>query len=257
MAIAAGALRQRNQQAQEKAKAKRQKLILVAGMVLLVGVLAFQLPKLMKGSSSPSTTPATTTPASTATAPAAAVAAPAVAAPAISPAQVRRDLRQIAAFGTKDPFKPQVTSTAAGASTTSGAPTPASAPAVRRSHFVTKDPFKVQVAVATAQSASAPLATPATPVSQPKTTPAVAPHGYIVILRSLDTRAQGLSEVKKAHAKGLKEAGLLYSSAYTTLRHGYWVVYLAKYSTAAAANTGVKSARAAGYSSAYQRPVKK
>ncbi len=256
MAVTAGALRQRNLQAQAQAKAKRQKLILIVGMVLLVGVLAFQLPKLMKGSSSPSTTSsATTTPAATA-ATSTPAATPAVAAPTISPAAVKSDLKKIAAFGTKDPFKPQLTATPA-ASTTGGNPTLASGPSVRLSHFVTKDPFKVQIGAAQPQSASAPLAAPATPVSEPKTTPAVAPHGYIVILRSLDTKAQGLSEVKKAHAHGLKDAGLLYSSAYTSLRHGYWVVYLAKYSSVAAANAGVKSARAAGYSSAYQRPVKK
>src|SRR5438105_955206 len=48
-------------------KVRKQKIFLAVGGVLLVGVLAFQLPKLLKSSKSPSAAPATTetTPGST------------------------------------------------------------------------------------------------------------------------------------------------------------------------------------------------
>ena len=78
-----------------------------------------------------------------------------------------------------------------------------------------------------------------------------------MILRSLDSKAAALREVKAAHAQGLRSAGILYSSKYTTLRHGYWVVYLNKYATWNAANAGLQTARSHGYSSAYRRPVRK
>jgi sporulation related protein len=263
MAVATGTLRRRgSQEAQAAAKAKRQKLILIVGSVVLVAVLAFQVPRLLKSSSSSSSTSSSST--TTASTPGEATVPPATAgaatvAPTISAAQAKHDLAVIARnYPTKDPFKVQISTGTT--STSQPAPTIPKDPSVRRSHFVVKDPFKVQVSTgATTPSSSAPtFATPPV-VKTPKVhkTASSAPYGYIVILRSLDSKAAALREVKAAHAQGFRSAGVLYSSKYTTLRHGYWVVYLNKYPTWNAANAGLQAARAHGYSSAYRRPVRR
>lgn len=255
MAVATGTLRkQQRVEAKAAAKAKRDKIILIGGSVLLVAVLAFELPKVLGGSSSSAPTPAPTV----ASTPAATAGAPAVAG-VPTPALVARELKTISHLNQKNPFTPQLS---VGAVPTTNTPPFGKAPAVRGSHFKLKDPFKAQLAVAAPAVTTAPLAQPTqtvkpVPVSKPKVVASPAPYGYIVILRSLDTKAAGLSEVKRAHAAGLTSAGLLFSSKYTTLRHGYWVVYLAKYRTWDAANAGLQAARAHGYASAYRRPARK
>ena len=256
MAVATGALRkQQRVEAKAAAKAKRDKVILIGGSVLLVAVLAFELPKVLGGSSSSTPTPAPTA----ASTPAATPSTPAVAG-VPTPALVARELKTIAHLSQKNPFTPQLSPGAV--PTTNTAPL-GKGPAVRASHFKLKDPFKAQLVVpGSSLAATAPLAQPShavkpVPVSKPKVVAAAAPYGYIVILRSLDTKAAGLSEVKRAHAAGLTSAGLLFSSKYTTLRHGYWVVYLAKYPTWNAANAGLDAAKAHGYASAYRRPARK
>lgn len=250
MAVTAGTLRRRqNQEAKAAAKAKREKVILAVGVLVLVGVLALELPKIMSsGGSSSSTT--SSTPAAGSTAPAAV--APAAGPAAITPDAVRHDLKVIAHLPSKDPFKSQAGGTPAASQ---GVQPMGTAPRVRLSHFVSKDPFHAQLGGVTGTTPAAPIATP--PTKAQATTSSAAPFGYIVILRSLNTRASGLSEVRKAHSRGLKGAALLYSSKYTTLRHGYWVVYLSRYSTVADANAGLQYAHAHGYVSAYRRPVRK
>jgi hypothetical protein len=251
MAVAAGTLsRRKKEESRAAAKSKRDKIILAVGGVVLVGVFAVEvLPMLTKGSSSP---PPPAPPALATPAPAAVVAVGVV-----TPATIATDLRRIAKLSTKDPFRPQLV-TASTAS--SGAPKFAHGPAVRAKHFVTKNPFKAQLGAPAQTAAAAPLATPphVTPASSIQHSSASkAPAGYIVILRSLDSRASAEQEVKKAHAQGLTGASILYSSKYTSLRRGYWVVYLSRYSSMAAANSGLQLARANGYASAYRRPIKK
>ena len=255
MAVAAGTLRRRQkQEAQAAAKAKRDKIILAAGSVILLAVLAFELPKVMHSSSSSSSSATTDTTSPAAATPATGVtpAAPA----AITPAQVQRDLKLIAKLPTKDPFQAQLST---GTVATSGTQPLATPPRVRLSHFVSKDPFKAQVAPPTSvgSTQTATLAKPPAVTQTPTVSKASAPFGYIVILRSLDSKNAGLAELKKARAQGLRSAGLLYSSKYTTLRRGYWVLYLSKYPTAAAADAGLQFAHTHGYGSAYRRPVKK
>ncbi len=176
----------------------------------------------------------------------------------MTPATITADLRRIAKLSTKDPFRPQLVQNSAASS---AGPKFAHGPAVRAKHFVTKNPFKAQLGAPAQTAAAAPLATPphVTPASssQHSSSASKAPAGYIVILRSLDSRASAEQEVKKAHAQGLTGASILYSSKYTSLRRGYWVVYLSKYSSMAAANSGLQLARANGYASAYRRPIKK
>jgi hypothetical protein len=253
MAVAAGTLRQRQkQEAKLAAKSKRDKIILAVGGVLLVLVLLFEIPKVMKSSGS-----------SAPPAPAPTVGAPAPAATSgvgvPSEAVVRKELAAIAKLPAKDPFQPQLGDSGAPVTT----PSPTTGPRVRLHHFVLKNPFKAQVGAVSESAPAAPLAkppavTPAKPKkSSAQTHAAATPLGYIVILRSLDTKASALQEVKRAHGQGLLSAAVLYSSKYTTLRHGYWVVYLSKYPTPAAANAGLQQAHAHGYASAYRRPVKK
>jgi hypothetical protein len=112
-----------------KAKAKRQKIILAVGGVILLGLLAFQLPKLMKGSPAPATTAVTTT-AGTGSTPAT---TGAVSAPSSTPVSAEltfstsvEKLGSLSAFRTRDPFKPLVSSSTA--ADTPAVPTPPAAP---------------------------------------------------------------------------------------------------------------------------------
>jgi hypothetical protein len=252
MAVAAGTIRRRRNDEEKKlaAKSKRDKIILAGGGVILLVVLVFEVPKVLSSGSSSAPAPA----------PVAAAAAPVAAAPgaAPSPEVVRSDLRAIAKLRSKDPFQAQL---GANTAVSTGMQPLTHGPAVRHSHFVAKNPFKVQIGAPSNAAPAAPLATPP-PVTTAKATHKAstgtnASSGYIVILRSLDTKVAAQQEVKKAHAKGLTSASILYSSKYTTLRHGYWVVYLSKYPTVAAADAGLQDASAHGYGSAYRRPVKK
>ena len=260
MAVATGTLRKQQRiEAKAAAKAKRDRLILIGGSVVLVAVLAFELPKVLGGSSS-STPPPAPAPVSTPAATPGATVLPG----APSAAVVASELKTISRLHLKDPFAPQLSGGAAPSAAATAAAPFAKGPAVRAAHFKLKDPFKAQLGAppSSTAAAAAPLAHPTravepVPASKPKQAAPAAPNGYIVILRSLDTKASGLSEVRRARAAGLSSAGLLYSSAYSTLRHGYWVVYLAKYPTWDAANAGLQTARAHGYSSAYRRPARK
>jgi hypothetical protein len=250
MAVAAGSIRRRRGDEQKKlaAKSKRDKVILVVGGILLLAALVYEVPKVLSSGSSSTPAPAPV-----------AAAAPVAAVPGAAPTAevVRGELRAIAKLPSKDPFQAQL---GANTAVTTGTQPLAHGPAVRTSHFVVKDPFKVQIGAPVNAAPAAPLATPPTVTSTKATHQAAgssATLGYIVILRSLDSKAAALQEVKKAHAKGLTSASILYSSKYTTLRHGYWVVYLSKYATVAAANAGLQDASAHGYGSAYRRPVKK
>jgi hypothetical protein len=251
MAVATGSLRRRqNEEAKVAAKSKRDKMILAGGAAVLVAVLAFEVPKLMSSSSSSAPPPAVT-PVAT---PGVATSVPGV----VTPDEVRSDLKQIARLSAKDPFKAQLET----GGSTAGTQQMGNAPAVRLKHFVSKNPFKAQLGEVTAAPV-APLATPVpvsslAPVKHKKgAAAAAAPYGFIVILRSLDTKAAGKSELRKAHAKGLSTAALLFSSKYTTLRHGYWVLYLDKYPSAAQADAALQVAKSHGYDGAYRRPVRK
>ena len=141
---------------------------------------------------------------------------------------------------------------------------------MRTSNFVAKNPFKAQLGVDAGQAVPAvPIATgpgvaaPASGLTSTGSTTtktsgvatSAPTSGFIVVLRSLDSRAAGLEELKLAHIHGFPSAQLLFSSKYSTLRHGYWVVY-SRYPTAAGANDGVVQAKAHGYLSAYRRVAK-
>src|SRR5215469_7898611 len=100
MAVATGTLRkQQRVEAKAAAKAKRDKIILIGGSVLLVAVLAFELPKVLGGSSSSTPTSAPTV----ASAPAATPSTPAVVG-APTPAVVAQQLKTISHLSQKNPF---------------------------------------------------------------------------------------------------------------------------------------------------------
>lgn len=125
------------------AKARQQKIILIAGGVILAGLVAFQAPKLLKGSSSSSAAPAatTTTPGTTTettpgtttggiTTPAVATTggqtaqvAGVVIRPAGPPAAGTGQLWSLSRFKVKDPFVQQVKEGSGAAAASAGGPT--------------------------------------------------------------------------------------------------------------------------------------
>jgi hypothetical protein len=128
------------------AKQAKQKKILIVGVILLVAIMAFQLPKLMGGGKStpaaePATTTASTDPISTATTTAAAAnqaitgapvsaaaqTAPTTLATVAAPRAGKAQLASFSLFETKDPFVQQIKSDAdtpgaAGSAAAAGAP---------------------------------------------------------------------------------------------------------------------------------------
>ena len=160
-------------------KAKRQKRFVIVGLVLLIGVLAFQVPRLMKHFNSSTNVVDTNlaatppTPAAGATVPAATVPGTAVtppAAPGALPATDRVTVApgsgQLVSFGlfkSKDPFVQQLTTTPAD---TTAAPTPAA-------------PITTPASTGKSPVASAP--TNASPVSfPPQTTPSTTTPASVV-----------------------------------------------------------------------------
>lgn len=232
--------RQSRQETERAAKQRREKIILVVGFALLLGIGAFEGPKTLKrlhGSSASSS-------------PAPAVApSPATSVPAAPPKPV--NLKRLARFAAKDPFVPQVGLGAGTAQTV----LPVHPPAVRTSHFVQKDPFIQQLTVsggaatgATAQSGGA------TGQSQ---APAAAGSGsLIVVVASVPIgagRGEAMREAAAARAHGVPNVSVVLSSNYPTLRMGYYAVYSGPYSTLARAIAAVERIRGLGYVTAYTR----
>jgi hypothetical protein len=129
--------RKSRMQSAREAKDKRMKLIAAGGAVLLVGVLAFQVPKIMHSGSSSSTPPpasttgtdttATGVPATTPAGTAGAAVTPTAASTKlpnsdVDPRRLKSQLFSFSHFSGKDPFVQQVSN-----ATTSATPTTASA----------------------------------------------------------------------------------------------------------------------------------
>jgi hypothetical protein len=265
MAVATGTLgRRRNREAADAAARQRRSRMMLIGLSVLLAIVAVvEVPATLSKLNSRSVA----SKASTAVRQAA-LAPGGVTAETIKAARAKLALID-RRFPEKDPFVAQLGQSSA---TVSIRQPFATAPAVRSSGFVAKDPFKSQLGVEAGQAVAAvPIATgpavsaPASgltsggsPAGSTKTggSMSTAPtSGFIVVLRSLDSKSAGLEELKLAHSHGFPSAQLLFSSKYSTLRHGYWVVY-SRYSTAARANAGVAQAHAHGYLSAYRRVAK-
>jgi hypothetical protein len=227
----------RNRQAEAReAKAKREKIILIVGAVLLVGLLALEGPRTLKKLQSH------TAPPSPAAAPAEAAATSAGKA-----AQHEVNLKRFARFANKDPFVPQAGET----SSTPQAVLTATPPAVRTSHFVAKDPFAQQL---TPDTSTAPAVAPSA-AGEPVA--AVPTSGtYIVLVASVPLgqgRHAAESTAKRARADGVPNVKIVDSSGYGTLRSGFWAVYSGPYKSLQQALNALQAIRGDGYISAYTR----
>lgn len=78
--------------------------------------------------------------------------------------------------------------------------------------------------------------------------------GYTAILGSLSTEAEARRRQAEATSAGL-DAGVLFSSDFSSLRPGYWVVFSGVYASAEEAEARVGRARELGYADAYPRFV--
>jgi hypothetical protein len=78
--------------------------------------------------------------------------------------------------------------------------------------------------------------------------------GYTVILASLESEAAALEGRREAIADGL-DAGILYSSEFSSLQPGYWVVFSGVFASGQEAQARVSAAHDVGYSDAYPRFV--
>jgi hypothetical protein len=220
------------------ARVRREKLLLGAGILALAGLLALEGPKTLNSLEGKSSAPSSAMSTNTTGSPTAKAPAP-------------TSLKALSKLQAKDPFAQQL----AGSGTQSPGATSLTPPAVRDSHFVQKDPFVQQVGAPAVSSVAV-----VTPVAAPKVAP-VRPlssvgSGIIVIVASVPVgRGQAVAEkaATQAQAKGVKAVHVALSSAYKTLRTGYFAVYTGPYSTLAAAVKELASVRRLGFVSAYTR----
>jgi len=83
-------------------------------------------------------------------------------------------------------------------------------------------------------------------------------EGYTVVLASVETskgRAAAERKANQAIANRLANVGILNSSDFLTLNPGYYVVFMGVYDSAAAAQSGLATARSRGFPLAYVREV--
>jgi hypothetical protein len=222
------------------AKERRQKQILVGGVVLLGIILAFQVPRV------PHRAGGITEPAPVSPAPGT---VPAAGGSTVGGgvADFAKRLARLRAFAAKDPFTLHAGSGAA------EAPAPlAHGPSVRTSDFVVKDPFVMRTA------ASAPA-----PARRHRRRHAVAPvvsrRAYVVVLASIPIRAghdAAVRTARRARRLGIADASVLASSSYRSLRRGFYVVSGGIYLTRRGARRGLELALARGFAKAYTRPLK-
>ena len=221
------------------AKAKRDKIILAVCGVVLLGLVAFQGPKMLKRMHGGSATPAAAS--SPATTPSATG----------SPASHAVSLRALDRFPSKDPFIAQLGATA---QTTSG-PTTVAGPPVRLSHFVAKDPFVAQLSLSNPAPAGSTSTSDGTGSKVPGKATGVSGN-YIVILASIplsDGRKAAGRAAASARGAGVANVKIVDSSGYPTLRTGFYAVYSGPYPTLAALQPVLEQIRGQGYASAYTR----
>jgi hypothetical protein len=83
--------------------------------------------------------------------------------------------------------------------------------------------------------------------------------GFTIVLASVEAsrgRAAADEVAQRAAGAGLPQTGVLDSSAYSSLRPGYWVAFSGVYSTLAEAQAALAQARAAGFPLAYVREIR-
>jgi hypothetical protein len=82
--------------------------------------------------------------------------------------------------------------------------------------------------------------------------------GFTVVLDSLPVttgHARALAEARSALNAGLPDVGVLESAKYSSLHPGYYVVFSGIYTSSSQASAEVSRARAAGFPTAYPRPI--
>ena len=227
--------------AQQRAAKERRQLFLVGGLcVVLVALLAFELPKLLKSSGSSS---ATSTPTVTTVQPAAATAAVPTNTTKAYQAALKSPPRDV--FALRD----------VGSPTTLGSV--ATPPGLH-------DPF---ASPRSSEAAVAPVA-PVRPVKTPQLpgkivlgTPGpgkVAETGWIVILASIPTAAgqsSATSFAKTAAKSGVGKISVLNSSNRKPLRGGFWVVYTGPYASLIQVSSAADNVHKSGFTSAYIREL--
>jgi len=240
-----GSRRKNTRAAAFAAKQKRQKVIVGVGLVLLVLILAYEVPHTMKmiGGSSSSSTAATTTPATQ---------TPATPAAPTHSATAWQTLGKLSAH---DPFVGSIAGSKQGFSNVAVPP---------KLH----DPFGGTASASTASSGTSSGPTmdaSASSPTLPKTIVVGSPGagrsahtGWIVILASIPSgqgRTAANAFAKKAGGRGVGAVSILDSSKAKPLRSGYWVVYTGPFPTLAAVTKTASHVHAVGYGTAYVRQL--
>jgi len=211
--------------ARAAAKQRRQKIVVAVLGVLLVGLLAYEVPhtlKLLKGNSS---TPA-----------------PTASAPVTAPRQKATTLPRGAAG--RDPFAARSLPNGDPRAAAAGGPDPFTSPAAAR-------------ATPSAPAVSTTTALPKRIVIGHPGAGRVATHGWIVILASIPT-GSGRGDAERFARSARANVGslsILNSSHRRPLRGGYWVVYSGPYATLSTVSRRAGDVHAAGYRTAYIREL--
>jgi hypothetical protein len=207
-------------------KARRQQKIAIGAAILLVVVLAVQVPrtlKMIKGSATPVPAPATA-----ASSDAPVPTTPVAAVPLTDTEPARKALPRGTDFRRKDPFAARTLGPTGAVATT------------RRSG----DPgFRLA-------RGAAPTADTPTPTKN---------GNFVVVLRSLPARGGRAAALRAAadfRRRGVANAGVLLSTKYGSLRRGYYVVHAGRFPNRLAALEGLLAARRAGAETPYVRPLK-
>jgi len=187
----------------EETRERRLKIFIAVGGVLLLGLVAFQLPGLLSSGSPGHGSQATSSTAAVAAATAAATPA-LVSASAATP--VDKLPRSIADTKARDVFAPQIATVGGTSASVTAQDTPRG-PAVRAKDFVVKDVFAPQIAAPAATAASSTVIKTATGTT--RVIPSAGSGGYIVVLGSISgigvsSRNQAAHAVVAARNAGLK-----------------------------------------------------
>jgi hypothetical protein len=224
-----GGKRSRTAYAQAMAAKQRRQLIIVISLaVVLIGVLAWEIPHVLGGKKTP-----------------AVVAAPPVPV-AVPPASAKDQLKALLKTAPADPFSAPA---AGSAGTVRDVPIPAGS----------RDPFAVAAPVV--GTPQAPAVTSPLPEQIVIGTPGgsrVASHGWIVILASIPTgegETTATSFAAKARHGGIDSVAVLNSSNRRPLRGGYWVVYTGPYTSLSAVSQRATAVHSQGYPTAYIREL--
>jgi hypothetical protein len=225
---------------QRAAKERRQRFMAIGLVGLLVVVLAFEIPKLMKAGSTGSSS---------------STAAPVVAAPApVSAAQTAQQSKALKAALKQSPRDVFDVQQGRGSQTTLGSV--ATPPGL---HDPFAAPHSSQAAVVPV--VTAPPKTPQLPGKIVLGTPGagkVAETGWIVILASIPTDAgqsSATSFAKTAGKAGVGKISILNSSNRKPLRGGFWVVYTGPYGSLTQVSAAADNIHKSGFTSAYIREL--